>query len=52
MRLRRFRLERADAEARAWVTRVFNDGGAALGTRVRPARGGGLTLQWTRAPAP
>jgi poly-gamma-glutamate capsule biosynthesis protein CapA/YwtB (metallophosphatase superfamily) len=52
MRLRHFRLERADDEARRWVTRLLNEGGEALGTQVVPARGGGLALQWTRAPAP
>jgi len=52
MRLRHFRLERADDEARRCVTRLHNEGDEALGTKVVPARGGGLALQRTRAPAP
>ena len=46
LRLRRFRLERADADARAWLRRMFDEEGRALGTRVEEAEDGRFALRW------
>jgi poly-gamma-glutamate capsule biosynthesis protein CapA/YwtB (metallophosphatase superfamily) len=51
MRLRRFRLERADADARVSVERLFNEGGLDLGTRVEARGDGALALRWEAGPA-
>lgn len=44
MRMRRFRLERADPAAMRWVAALFDEGGRALGTRVEVKRDGVLGL--------
>jgi poly-gamma-glutamate synthesis protein (capsule biosynthesis protein) len=50
MRLRRFRLEHADAAARNWVAEVFDGGRARFGTRVERTEEGSFRLRWpTRA---
>ena len=46
LQLRRFRLQRADAGARAWLRRVFDEEGRALGTRVEEAEDGRFALRW------
>lgn len=46
LQLRRFRLQRADAGARAWLRRVFDGEGRALGTRVEEAEDGRFALRW------
>jgi len=46
MRLRRFRLERADAASRDWVADVFDGGQARFGTSVERATEGPLRLRW------
>jgi poly-gamma-glutamate synthesis protein (capsule biosynthesis protein) len=46
MRLRRFRLERADAASRDWVADVFDGGRARFGTSVERAADNSLTLRW------
>lgn len=49
MQLCRFRLAQADARARAWLERVFNEIAPEFGTRVEPQPGGAWHLRW---PAP
>ena len=50
LQIRRFRLEAADATARRWLERQFNQGGQALGTSIAAMHGGpGWTLQWHRS---
>ncbi len=46
LRLRRFRLEHADAAARHWVADVFDGGRARFGTSVERAADGSLRLRW------
>lgn len=46
LQLRRFRLQRADAGARAWLRRVFDEEGRALGTGVEEAEDGRFALRW------
>ena len=48
MRMRRFRLERADPAALRWVAALFDEGGRALGTRVEAVRDGVLALRCGR----
>lgn len=50
MQRRRFRLEHADAAARQWVERIFNQ--QDLGTHVVRLQGGGLSLRWGRVHEP
>lgn len=45
-RIRRFRLERADATARASLRDLFAKAGADLGTSVAPLPQGGFALRW------
>lgn len=47
LRMRRFRLERADAAARGWVADILDRGMAGFGTRVERAADGPLSLSWT-----
>ena len=49
---RRFRLQDADGEARAWLERVFNEAGREFGTRVEPQPDGTGRLCWPVAAAP
>jgi poly-gamma-glutamate capsule biosynthesis protein CapA/YwtB (metallophosphatase superfamily) len=49
MRIRRFRLERADAEGASWLRRTLEREGAALGTRVETDEQGMLSLCWQTA---
>ena len=44
LRIRRFRLERADADGTAWLCRTLQREGAALGTRITTDEHGVLTL--------
>lgn len=46
MQLRRFRLERPDAEARAWLLRAFEEEGRAFGTGV-DSTDGRFVLRWS-----
>lgn len=46
LRLRRLRLERADAEARRWLRRIFEEEGRAFGTGVAEAADGSFSLCW------
>jgi poly-gamma-glutamate synthesis protein (capsule biosynthesis protein) len=46
LRLRRFRLEHADAAGRAWLQRVFSGEGKVLGTRVEAGAEGPFLLCW------
>ncbi|ATJ81946.1 CapA family protein [Halomonas beimenensis] len=46
MRMRRFRLERADAEAARWLCRVLDRESRPLGSRVRLDDSGRLVLDW------
>jgi poly-gamma-glutamate synthesis protein (capsule biosynthesis protein) len=46
MRRRRLRLERADAQAAAWLATTLAREGQALGTRVRLREDGALSLDW------
>jgi poly-gamma-glutamate synthesis protein (capsule biosynthesis protein) len=48
-RRQRFRLDAADAAARTWLERLFEDGGRALGTSLAPRAAGGWTLRWDGA---
>jgi len=45
-RLRRLRLERADASAREWLREIFGEGGRALGTAVQQQPDGHFLLRW------
>lgn len=47
MRLRRFRLEPADAAARRWLAEVLDGGRARFATHVEEAPDGALSLRWT-----
>ena len=46
LQLRRFRLQRADAPARRWLERVFNEEGPGRGTRVVATGDGDWELRW------
>lgn len=46
LRLRRLRLERADADARRWLRRIFEEEGRAFGTDVAEASDGSFSLCW------
>jgi poly-gamma-glutamate capsule biosynthesis protein CapA/YwtB (metallophosphatase superfamily) len=50
MRMRRFRLERADAAGTSWLCRTLEREGASLGTRVTADEHGILNVSW-QAPA-
>lgn len=52
MQLFRMRLVHADRAARAWVHKLFNQGGRDLGTELMPDPHGGWALHWSRAPVP
>ncbi len=47
MQLRRFRLEHADARARAWLRTIFDEGGRAFGSRVQGNADTRFVLGWT-----
>jgi poly-gamma-glutamate capsule biosynthesis protein CapA/YwtB (metallophosphatase superfamily) len=51
MRMRRLRLERADADAAAWLRATLAREGQPLGTSVRLDQQGVLVLDWKRASA-
>jgi len=46
MKIRHFRVNRADAAESAWLESMLNREGAQLGTRVEPAGNGSLVLRW------
>lgn len=46
MELRRFQPRSAGTQASAWLERMFNDAGRALGTSVAREASGGWTLKW------
>lgn len=50
LQLCRFRLENADAKARAWLERVFNEGGREFGTHIEARPDGSWQLHWPAGP--